>query len=756
MQILYLQTVPTRRIYFLLLCLIASGILSLVAPVSAIAAREDSAVKQRPGVALVLSGGGALGLAHIGVLKVLEELRVPVDCIAGTSMGALVGGGYATGLSPADMERTVTSTNLGALFDDAPPRSNISQQIRRDDYRPLFDITLGLNDGKIELPSGASAGYKFELFLKEMVGKEISIPDVDFDYFPIPYRAIAADLETGKMKVFRKGELARVMRASMSLPAVVAPTEINNHIYVDGGLVRNLPVDVARELCGEVIIAVNLGTHPKKRDEIKNSLDVAEQTIILLTEQNVEKSLTELTDKDILIAPELDEYDSVSFNKQKEIIKIGEDTTRSQAQLLSTLSVSAQDYQRWQEARQYKKTEKLTITAIKAETSENIDEEAVLRDVSTELEGEFDVKKLHREIVDIFGRGDFSYLGYSIVPVNEGATIDIKADSKPWGPGYLKFGLGSASDFNTPTQLNIAASYRRTWMNSLGGEWRTDMQVGYDSLIRTEFNQPLQVRDGAFVAPYLGIRRYFLQFFQGTVNLGDIKVYRGNVGLDVGVSGSLGELRFGSYVGATKIEPDFGVITPLLPEQDLEQKGVTFSATLDQLDRVTFPRAGYNVLFEVDHGNVSGDFSMNFTRAMAGAKLAKSFGKYTLSMRAEWGNELGGLDDLPVHVSFRLGGPDRLTGLYLDQLVGSEYDLETIDVYYQYARLPSQLGSGVYLGASLQSGKINDVFLYDPNERIYSAGVYLGADTLLGALYIGYGRSSLNQSSWYLMIGPRF
>jgi NTE family protein len=731
-------------------------VLLLVIPGLAWSAPENNETKQRPKVGLVLSGGGALGLAHVGVLKVLEELHVPVDCIAGTSMGALVGGAYATGMNPADMEGFIAAADLGALFDDAPPRSDISQQIRRDDYRPLFDIALGLNDGKIELPAGASAGYKFELFLKEMVGKEISIPDVDFDYLPIPYRAVATDLESGEMKVFSRGELAKVMRASMSLPAVVAPTEIEKHIYVDGGLVRNLPIDVARELCGEVIIAVNLGTHPMERHEITNSLAVAGQTIILLTEQNVEESLAELTENDILISPDLSDFDSTSFNKQKKIIKIGEDTARSQAKLLSTLSVSPQDYRSWQDARQYKKAQKLTVTAIKASTSENIDEQAVLRDVSRGLEGAFDIKKLHREITEIYGRGDFSYVGYSIVPGSEGATIDIKADSKPWGPGYLKFGLGSASDFNTPTQLNLAASYRRTWMNSLGAEWRNDLQIGYDSLIKTEFLLPLQFRDGAFIAPYLGVRRYFLQFFQGTTNLGEVKVGRADVGLDVGVSGSLGEMRLGTYTSAVKINPDFGVITPLLPEQDLDQKGVTLSVILDQLDRIAFPRSGYYAVLDVDHGDVSGDLSKNFTLAVAGARLAKSFGKFTLSMRAEWGYELTGLDVLPVHMRFRLGGPDRLTGLYLSQLSGSEYDLETIDTYYQYAKLPSQLGSGIYFGASLQSAKINDEFLDDPSDRIYSAGVYLGVDTLLGALYLGYGHSSLDQNSWYFVIGPRF
>jgi NTE family protein len=271
------------------------------APFAAQASNNTDIIPSRPEVALVLSGGGAKGLAHIGVLKVLEELHVPVDCVIGTSMGALVGGIYAAGVEPETMQKIIAETDIAELFNDNPPRSEISYQIKKDDYRPLFDLNMGFNNFELELPYGASAGYRFELFLKEFIGLGSSISTLDFDDLPTPYRGTATDLETGDLKVFNQGDLARVMRASMSLPAVVAPTVIDDHIYVDGGLIRNLPIDIGRQTCGEVIIAVNLGTTPKSRDEIKNILDVASQAVILLTEQNVNASLEELSDKDILI-----------------------------------------------------------------------------------------------------------------------------------------------------------------------------------------------------------------------------------------------------------------------------------------------------------------------------------------------------------------------------------------------------------------------------------------------------------------------
>ncbi|MBL8529039.1 MAG: patatin-like phospholipase family protein, partial [Burkholderiales bacterium] len=244
----------------------------------------------RPRIGLVLSGGGARGFAHIGVLKVLEELRVPIDCIAGTSMGAVVGGVYAAGIAPEEMERRVSKLEWDDLLIDDPGRLDRPMRRRKDDFTSLWDIELGYRDGEVQLPAGTTSGYKFELFLRDLITISGGVAIANFDELPVPYRAVATNLETGEMRVFDHGDLTRVMRASMSVPGAFAPVQIDGQLYVDGGLVRNLPVDVARATCADVVIAVNLGTPLGKRDQLKSVFAVALQSVNLMTELNVSQS----------------------------------------------------------------------------------------------------------------------------------------------------------------------------------------------------------------------------------------------------------------------------------------------------------------------------------------------------------------------------------------------------------------------------------------------------------------------------------
>ncbi len=731
--------------------------LALLLPESVFASSEPHENNQRARVGLVLSGGGALGLAHIGVLKVLDDLRVPVDCIVGTSMGALVGGTYAAGVTTDHMEKMITEADIESLFVDTPPRPEIAQQIKQYDYKPLFNFTLGFNEGQIKLPTGASAGYKFELFLKELLGTGATVSELKFDNLPIPFRAVATNLETGEMKIFSHGDLSKVLRASMALPAIVAPTKIGNEIYVDGGLVNNLPVELGRQLCGDRLIVVNLGTKPKPKHELKNSIDVALQAIVLLTEQNVERSLKKLSSNDVLIEPDLEEYSSSSFSHQREIIARGVAAAMINKEALEELSLTPESYQRWLIQREYKEPPSYAVTQIKAETTGNISEKAVLRDVTTKAGHSFDSKKLDHNLVDMFGRGDFAYIGYTLLPDEENATVVIDAESKPWGPGYLKIGIGAATDFTSPTQLNLAASYRRTWVNSLGAEWRVDSQIGYDSFLKTEFLQPLQVRDGVFITPYIGARRHFVQFYDEDIRLGDARITRLEAGLDVGISGSLGELRLGPLLADLKLTPDFGVITPLIPESNLTREALRFSAVMDQMDRVTFPRSGWYAGMNILSGkDKEDDVTDEFSLAQVIVTGVKSLGNHTLTAHGEWGKEISGSDYIPVSDVFVLGGPRRLSGLYLDQLIGTQYDFESLGYYMQYSRIPAQVGNGLYVGLTLETGRINDPFMKDLWDRIYSGSVFWGADTILGAVYIGFGYSSLDQKAWYLMIGPRF
>lgn len=741
--------ITTRVIYLILVLLPAL-------PEQAISSLDVYNTLNRPRVGLVLSGGGALGFAHIGVLQVLEELHVPVDCIVGTSMGALVAGSYAAGVSPDRMQSVITATDINALFDDDPARKEIAQTIKNNDYLPLFDFTLGYRDG-IKLPSGASAGYKFELFLNELIGPGTSVSDQDFDQLPVPYRAIATDLETGEMKVFSSGELTKVMRASMSLPSILAPTEIDDRTYIDGGLVRNLPIDVGRELCGDVLIAVNLGTTLKTGDRVRNSLEVALQSIVILTNQNVQRSLQELKPDDVLIVPDLEGFASSSFASQREIIERGIVAARASEKQLLKLALTPEEYRSWKAKRKIKIPQALKITRITTEVTGSVAEKAVLRDVATHAGEDFDVEKLDNEITGIFGRGDFSYVGYSIVPDENNATVIIKADSKPWGPGYLKFGLGAATDFTSPTQLNLAVSYRQTWINSLGAEWRTDAQIGYDSFLRTEFIQPLQLRDGVFLDPYILARRNFIQLYNDDIRLGDYKIERYQAGLDVGITNNLGEIRVGGFANSVSSKPGLGAINPLFTETSATQTGFIIKGIIDQLDSYVFPTAGLFAIADIRSINHNDETtSEEFTRAQLELRGAWSFQNNTVAGKLEWGDELSGIDDLPIFEVFKLGGPNRLSGLYLDQLTGTRYQLATLNFYHRYANLLPQIGRGVYVGVSLESGRINDPLMQDPWDRVYAGSVYWGADTKLGATYIGYGRSSLDQSSFYLIIGPRF
>jgi len=710
-------------------------------------------VEQRPRVALVLSGGGARGFAHVGVLQVLERLRVPVDCVVGTSMGALVGGAYAAGVRPDEMYDVLERTDVAALFVDSPPRSQIPQRIKREDYKPLFEFTLGFNRGRVQLPSGASAGYKFELFLRELVGPGASVSGLNFDELPIPFRAVATDLETGTMKVFDQGDLPEIMRASMSLPAIVAPIRIDGRAYVDGGLVRNLPIDVARPLCGDVIIAVNLGTPLKSLENALSLIGVVGQSMNLLTEQNVQRSLTELADTDLLITPELEGFSSSAFGEAEQIIVRGFDAAQAKSQSLSALSLDEESYALWLDERKRRRLPEPDIARIEIVESDRFGIEAVEDDLKVEPGADFSWDELHHDLARLYGRGDFSYLGYSIVDDDEGATVFIDAEAKPWGPGYLKFGLDTRTDFDSPTQANLAASYRRTWVNTLGAEWRVDAQIGYDSLLSTEFLQPLQIRDGAFVAPYAIAQRTFMQFYSENLRLGQLRINSVAAGLDLGLTSKFGELRLGPYFKSIRTEPDFGVVTPLLPKQDVNQTGLRLSSVLDHLDSVSFPRAGWFAGLQVSGADESWGSDDEFSVGQLVARGVKSFGKNTVSLRAEWGERLSGT--LEVYDQFVLGGPGRLSGLFLDQLTGTRYNLASITYYRNVGRMPTQLGRGTYAGVSAEAGRINDQLMKDPWDWSSAVLVFWGADTILGTLFIGYGYSSLGQGNAYLTIGHR-
>src|SRR3954469_14792179 len=453
-----------------------------------------------PRIGLVLSGGGARGLAHVGVLKVLDELRVPVHCVTGTSMGAIVGGAYAAGTPAAELEAFVRNADWDEVFRDSPPRAEISTRRKIDEYKTLFAPEYGVNGTGLVLPKGVIAGVSIEGFFRQLTEPAIGI--VDFDKLPIPFRAVAADIETGEAVVLSHGSLARAMCASMSVPGALAPVQIDGRLLVDGGIANNLPIEEARKLCADVVIAVNISTPALKREDITSAFSVAGQLINFLGKVNVERQLKSLGSRDVLIAPQLGDISAASFDRSADAIRTGEEATRALADVLGRYSVTEEQYRT---LRRRQTAERKPLGAVDDIRFEGLrrTNPAVLRGLISSKPGEpLTEEKISGDLRRIYGRGDFESVDYQIRPESDRRVLVIQPQEKDWGPDYLRFGVGLATDFQGQNDFNILAQYRRTWLNRLGGEWLSEAQIGRNTFFATEFIQPVEERGRYFVAPY--------------------------------------------------------------------------------------------------------------------------------------------------------------------------------------------------------------------------------------------------------------
>jgi NTE family protein len=720
---------------------------------------ETSAQEKKPRIGLVLGGGGARGMAHIGVLKVLEEMRIPIACIAGTSMGALVGGVYATGLPVEEIAERVRRIDWRAMFTDDPPRTEKPFHAKSDDFRNLFAFELGQRGAALVLPPGATAGYKFEFLLREMAARGGNFADQDFDRLPIPFRALATNIENGTSRVFRRGDLVKTMRASMSVPGAIAPVEIGGALYVDGGLLQNLPVAAAREACADVVIVVNVGSTLLPREELGTALGISLQMINVLMEQNVRGSLASLGPADVLIAPEMGAFSSVDFETAVTLIPMGEAAARAQAGKLRRLSASETEYQAWRASLAARLPWVPPVTEVRVATgSGRVNPEVIARelaevpgiDLRRRTERDFSIANLNTRLEQIYGGGDFERMDYQVIDGPAGRVVEVQGIEKSWGPHYAKFGLALASD-SDQTRFNVGLSHRATWLNSRGAEWRNDVQLGFHNRFMSEFRQPLSFRSGAFVAPRLELEDRPIAFFIDGRRIGEYVVQTARAHLDAGLQNKYGEVRLGVFAGRLKANEDFGLVTGA-PEFDIAQTGYTASAIFDQLDRPQFPRNGllasaraFGVLSSDDPRGV-------YSKADVSALGAKTWGNHSLQLAGYYGDTIDG--GAQIYDPFLLGGFLRGSGYRMDELFGAHVALARAVYSHRLAILPNPFGSGVYVGGSLEATHASTgVDLR--NEVRSSASVFIGIDTILGPVYVAFGQALSGQrpNSFYLILG---
>ncbi|MGL6108860.1 MAG: patatin-like phospholipase family protein [Rubrivivax sp.] len=718
---------------------------------------EDRAIPRpaaRPRIGLVLSGGGARGAAHIGVLKVLEELRVPVDVIAGTSMGSIVGGAYASGQSLPNMIVDVANIKTEMLARDQPPRSEIAIRLKQEDWLDFIGPQFGYRDGSLALPKGAITGVALEAVLRELA---LAKGDWNFDKLPIPFRAIATDVVSGQMTVLKSGDLATAMRASMSVPGAIAPVQIDGKMLVDGGLTRNLPVDVARAMGADVIIAVNLGTPLLKREQITSAFSVAAQMLNILTEQNVQTSLASLKPTDVLILPELGAYSAGDFDNMPSTIPIGEAAARKVAEQLRRFSLPPEQYAAHRQGQvRVVAQDRRKVDQIRVEGLERVNDEVVMQSMETRAGEPLDIGTLDLDMRRIYGRGDFEHVGYSLIDEPDHRILAVQAVEKAWGPTYVRFGLSLSSDFKGDNAFNLLASVRRTWVNHLGGEWRADVQVGNDGLLFTEFYQPLVPSQYFFIAPRAQLVSGPADIFGGPA--GDDLAARynvsiGTVGLDLGSQFTkYGELRVGLMAG--RGEADLQIGDPILAQYSVKRDigAVRTRLYLDQLDSISFPRSGYGFDAQLIASTTRLGASDSYNRWSANFTGAKSFGAHTFQLALAGGGGVG--NPLPLYDYLSFGGFMRMTGYRDGQLRNDSMSYGRLTYMNQLFKMP--LLEGVYGGASIEGARLGDPLIPTGiRGNVASGSLFLAVDTPLGPAYLAYGHSYDGNSNVYFYLGKR-
>ncbi|MCC6075084.1 patatin-like phospholipase family protein [Pseudomonas sp. GCM10022188] len=739
--------------------LLALSLAMAVAPPALAAATKPGDLAQpggvkRPRICLVLSGGGARGAAHVGVIKVLEEYRVPIDCIAGTSMGALVGAAYATGTSTPEMDTILKTITTELLFKEEPPRQERAMRRKQDDYTNLVTPEVGLEDGQVKFGKGIVTGVQLETVLRQLSKAK---GHYRFDELPIPYRAVATDLVTGKAVVFHEGELANVMRASMSVPGAVAPAEFDNMILVDGMLTSNLPIQTARDEMGaDIVIAVNVGTPLLTREQLGGIFGVSGQMLSILTEQNVQASLATMRPTDILISPELGNFSTGDFDHLQQIAPLGEVAARKVADRLAQLSLPPAEYAALRKRQTIEVVADLRpVDEIRFENLKRVNPKTARLAMDTQVGEPIDQPTLDKDMRRIYGTGDFEHVNYRYLEEPGKRILAVEAVEKSWGPNYLRFGLGLSSDFSGDAFFNILGSYRKTWLNSRGAEWRTDVQFGRTSGLYTEFYQPFSATSRFFVAPHAFLERSTSDLYRDDDRVASYEMTSMLGGVDLGSQFSrYGELRLGMLGGRLKPRLDTGPEFLSPGESRVQQGAYRAILKLDQLDSVHFPRSGWRFGANVFDSTSALGADDEYTKWDADAHAVYSFGNHTLNFAVKSGESLGN-DPLPRYDQFQWGGFLTGSGYSSGQLAGEE--LQFGRAMYYHRILEGSIFEGAYSGFSLEFTRIGDPLVPGNSEDwLKSAAVFIAADSPLGPVYLGYGHAEDGNKSFYFYLGRPF
>ena len=701
-----------------------------------------------PRIALVLSGGGARGFAHIGVLRALREMRVPVDIVVGTSMGCVIGGAFAAGRSVEDLEIIVRSTDWSRVLGDRPPRDELTFRRREEDLQLPSRVEFGVDRQGLTLPQAAAGNGELELALGRLL--PAGMHDRAANSLALPFRSVASDLLTGELVELSDTPLFLAMRASLSLPGVFAPVRVDQRLLVDGGLVRNLPVDIARALGADIVIAVNVGSPLAEERELGSALGVAQQMLRILSEQNVQRSLKELRAGDVLIAPDLAGIGSLDFADHARAIKAGFDATRRMADRLGALALPLERYAAHEATRQSATdtgSRALPLARIEVRASGQLNAQ-VLKSQTGLSEGDSQTPdEVRQAAAKLYRRADVARVDTQISDQGGQRSVMLDVSEADWARSRLRVGLELSSDFADNNSFGVVAMHVVPSLNAWGAELRTVARIGSKRSIASEWWQPLAAGSDWYLAPKIGYGASASDVFLNGNRVSRIAAKDAQIQLALGRQlADWGDMR----LGYTRAVQQLRQLIPADPTQATQSAGSSrfLQLRVDTLEPIAFPVRG-----QLLQATWSQPLGLGAPGSLLSSQLvsmkAFSLGEWGGHVYAEWAHARQGF------APSTLGGFLRLSGSDPGSVEGSTVVLGRLVLARRIGELPTPLGAAIRAGISLETG---GGFAADVAPRLHglklASSAFVALDTRFGPIYFAAGGTRGTGSTLYLFLGP--
>ena len=725
----------------------------IVLSISTLGQNPDNDNKNRPKIGLVLSGGGARGFAHIGVIRVLEENHIPVDYISGASMGALVGALYATGRTPAEMEELINKLDWNELLRGKPAFDNLSYR-RKEDRRNLPGaITLGGKKTNLRLPSSLNPGHEIGLVLDSLM-----LPygdNTNFDDLPIPFRCVATDLVNADTVVLKSGSLAQALRATMAIPAVFAPVELNGRILADGGILNNIPTDVAKEMGADIVLVVNIETQLGDRTSLQDLVGILGQTFYVATVENSRRSLRQA---DIIIAPDLKNYTTFDFGAGEEIIELGYEGAQAKTTLLKSFALNDADWQKYLASREAKILPKTELTPKFLAVEGTKDSQAV-RKIESKLDDKYenkplDEKALSNDLTDLTGTERFDNLGYGITRRDDKTGLLVRVyDPKERTDRTTVLEVGFGVNNFEADNVNFNARGRLTLFDVGGGgnEWRNDFSIGSRTLLGTEFYRPFGATK-FFAAPNAFYEDHRVNFYQDGDRLAEYTFRTVQTGIDLGyIPNSNSEFRLGYSIGNLRAARRVG--NPLLADLSGNVSFASLRWNFDTRNSSQIPTSGIEIRSSLNYYFDSPGATSQFPQGESEINVFRSLGnKNILFGFGGAGTTFG--KTAPLFQQFALGGLFNIGGYGSGEFRSSNYLKNGFGVLHETFSAPAYIGGKLYFGGWYEGGSAFEDFGAANYRQSFTGGAVL--ETRLGPIFIGASFGESGQRKFYFSLGRFF